>query len=77
MCASEKTEGFYFGYFWAYYMSCQIAGNWVGSYLLTRFSGSTFFLIMGLSIIATAFLFFALKDPEPIDETIVQIEDEP
>ena len=56
-------------------MSCQIIGNFVGSVLLTRYSGFTFFLLMGLMIVASALLFCCLKEPEAIEEEILEIEE--
>ena len=45
-------------------------GNWVGSILLLKTSGSTFFLIMGLAILATSFAFLGLMEPEPCQENL-------
>ena len=57
-------------------MSCQIVGNWVGSYLLARTSGANLFLIAGSTIAATSFGFCFLRDPEPIDETKPDFEED-
>lgn len=51
LCASPTTKGFYFGYFWAMYMSSEIIGNWVGSILILESSGPNFFLVMGGTMI--------------------------
>ena len=47
-CATETTKGFYFGYFWAWYMSSQIFGNLIGAYIIEDTSGPSFFAIMSL-----------------------------
>ena len=58
-------------------MSCEIAGNGVGSVLLLDTTGFTFFLIMGLAIIATSLAFLVLKEPELVHEsTYKSAEDE-
>lgn len=33
-CATEKTKGFYFSYFWAFYMQSQIFGNLIAALIL-------------------------------------------
>jgi hypothetical protein len=34
ICASEETKGFYFGYFWAMYMSAEVFGNLIGALII-------------------------------------------
>lgn len=34
ICASEETKGFYFGHFWAMYMSAEIFGNLIGALII-------------------------------------------
>jgi len=34
-CANEDTKGFFYGYFWAYYMSSQVIGNLIGAAVLS------------------------------------------
>lgn len=34
-CADESTKGFFYGYFWAFYMSSQIIGNIIGAVVLS------------------------------------------
>ena len=36
-CASEKTKGFYFAFFWSFFMGSQIVGNLIGAYVLGSF----------------------------------------
>jgi hypothetical protein len=59
-CASESTKGFYFGHFWALYMSAQIFGNLTGALLISKTSGIWFFLIMGIIMMFPVFGFLLL-----------------
>ena len=34
ICANEETKGFYFGHFWALYMSAEIFGNLIGALII-------------------------------------------
>ena len=62
-CASEETKGFYFGHFWALYMSAQIFGNLIGALLIRQTSGIWFFLIMGIIMMFPVVGFIFLKTP--------------
>ena len=61
-CATEETKGFYFALFWAYYVSSQIVGSFVGALLITRTTGPTFFMIMGSFTLLFSFLFFEVTE---------------
>lgn len=61
LCATEATQGFYFGYFWGMFNISQAVGNGMGGYLLTEVNGAIFFLIMGVSMIAVSLFFACLK----------------
>jgi hypothetical protein len=37
-CATEKTKGFFFSYFWAYYMASQIVGNFIAALVIRGYS---------------------------------------
>jgi len=50
-CATQRTQGFYFGYFWVYYMITQVIGNYTGAVMITRTSGPMFFLIFTLVLL--------------------------
>ena len=67
LCATEKTQGFYFSYFWCLYNISQAVGNGVGGYLLTNVNGSEFFLIMGTAMACISIGFLFLLDPVPIE----------
>ena len=62
-CASETTKGFYFGYFWAWYMSSQIFGNLIGAYIIEDTSGPSFFAIMSMIMFIAVLGFCKLKLP--------------
>ena len=76
-CATPNTKGFYFGYFWAIYMSSQVVGNWIGSILILKTSGPIFFLIMGGIMIFALFGFLIIKKPRIYEEemSVDQITD--
>lgn len=35
-CSSDENKGFYFSYFWAFYMTSQIAGNLTAAFVIGR-----------------------------------------
>lgn len=61
--ATESSKGFYFSYFWAFYMSSQIFGNLLASYLLGSMGQSAFFFVMGLISFLSSLSFLFLKPP--------------
>lgn len=63
MCGTEKTAGFYFGYFWIWYMATNIVGNGIGSEMIKSESGPEFFLIMSLIMFAGNVGFLFLRKP--------------
>lgn len=71
-CATEETEGFYYGYFWAWFMMAETIGNPVGAVLITRAQGPVFYLILGVVLTVGALLFLCLPDIIPInyDESV-------
>ena len=70
-CASESNKGFYFGYFWAWYMSSQIVGNALGALIIQHTSGPLFFMIMATIMFGAVICFFWLKMPP---KTFVELE---
>lgn len=66
-CATNNTKGFYFGFFWFMYMSSNIFGNWIGSYLILQTSGPVFFIIMGIIMIIGQTGFLGLQKPKSIE----------
>jgi hypothetical protein len=73
-CATEKTKGFYFSYFWTYYMSSQVFGNLIAAFVLKYFKQSTFFLIMA-AISSTSIIIFALLQ-KPILQGRIRVLDQ-
>lgn len=67
LCAAEGTQGFYFGMFWVFYMSTQIIGNFIGAEIITKTFGPSFFIIMGLIMVAVTFMFLFLRHPKKFD----------
>ena len=61
LCANEETKGFYFGYFWAWYMSAQIVGNFTGALIIKRTMSSEFFIIMSAFEIVVCCGFFFIR----------------
>ena len=62
-CSSEEHKGFYFGYFWVWYMSAQIIGNFTGALLIEKETGVGFFIIMSIFAIVCSLGFCFLKKP--------------
>ena len=66
MCATQQTKGFYFGYFWVWYMSAQIIGNFAGAILILNNPGPTFFGIMGVFEVVVCFGFCCISIPKKV-----------
>ena len=61
LCATEKTKGFYFGYFLCIMQLSMVIGNYVGSVLILETTGPTFFLILGgIMLIGMVGFFFII-----------------
>jgi hypothetical protein len=56
-CATVNNKGFFFGYFWAYYMSSQIFGNFIAAVVLGKISQTAYVVIMTVLTLAAAILF--------------------
>jgi len=63
-CARERSKGFFFGFFWALYMSTQVFGNLFAAFLFKNFSLTSFYLIMLCSCCLSAVIFMMLSKPE-------------
>lgn len=64
ICANEETKGFYFGHFWALYMSAEIFGNLIGGLIIQSTSGVLFFVIMGIIMIFPTIGFLTIRIPQ-------------
>jgi MFS family permease len=62
-CATEKTKGFFFGYFWTYFMASQIFGSILSAVVFEYYSLTTFYITMGAFALLSGFIFHILKDP--------------
>lgn len=67
-CTTAKTKGFYFGYFWAMYMSSQIVGNCVGAVIIKRSMGSEFFIILSVFEVLACLGFVLVRMPTEIED---------
>lgn len=67
LCANEETKGFFFALFWAFYMGSQIFGNLTGALIITKASGPSFFLIMGIIMLISVIGFYFLKHPHKFE----------
>jgi len=63
-CASERTKGFYFGYFLAIMQFSMVIGNSTGSFLILKATGPEFFLMMGIIILVGMVGFGFMKLPD-------------
>lgn len=62
-CATEKTKGFFFSYFWAFYMGSQIVGNIITAFVLGDIGQVSYVVIMLVFTTVSAFALFFLKAP--------------
>ena len=62
-CASEKTKGFCFSYFWIFYMTSQIIGNLLAAYTLGSFNQVSFFIVMAFIAFSGTLSFLLLRQP--------------
>ena len=62
-CATEKTKGFFFGYFWIFYMASQIFGSILAAIVFEYFSLSTFYVTMTMFTMISGVIFYFVKDP--------------
>lgn len=62
-CATEKTKGFFFAFFWAFYMGSQVFGNLIAAFVLGELDQKYYVLIMAIIGIASSVLLFFLKKP--------------
>lgn len=63
-CARENTKGFFFGFFWACYMSSQIFGCLFAAYVFKNYSIIGFNIIMVACCALAWIIFLFLGDPE-------------
>jgi MFS family permease len=67
LCATDSTQGFYFGYNWAIYMTSQVIGNLFGALMIEKLDGAMFFLYNWLMMLLAAVLFcLVVTPPEPV-----------
>ncbi|CDW82555.1 major facilitator superfamily protein [Stylonychia lemnae] len=75
-CANEETKGFFYGYFWAFYMSSQIIGNIIGASVLGAQNSVNFFYIMASLGFLASFLFIFLKKPFPTEARVTNTKED-
>lgn len=64
LCATEKSKGFYFGFFWVLYMCSQIFGNFLGAQTIEVASGPMFYIILGSMFLVATPMYCFLRVPE-------------
>ena len=63
-CATPKTKGFFYGFFWVVYMSSQVVGSVIGAVILKSGKGQTYFYVSLAILAALASLsFFLIRKP--------------
>jgi len=62
-CATPKTKGFFYGFFWIVYMTSQVVGSLVGAAILESGKGQTYFYVSlaGLACVASISFLFTRK----------------
>lgn len=63
LCATEESKGFYFGFFWVFYMSSQIFGNFLGAISIENASGPFFYIMLGCVFLVAVPAYGFLKVP--------------
>ena len=66
-CATEKSKGFFFAYFWAFYMGSQVVGSFISGLLFsseTDKSPYLYVIIMTIILSLSVLLLFFLKLPQ-------------
>ena len=68
-CACDANQGFYMGYFWAFFMSSQIIGNVVAwGVLKSGTNQSTLFVVFAIMAVVGSFTFCFLGKPKQVDD---------
>lgn len=62
-CATERTKGFFFAFYWAFYMGSQVFGNLIAAFVLGELDQKYFVLVMAVIGISASILLFFLKPP--------------
>ena len=73
-CATDTNKGFFFGYFWAFFMSSQILGNLIAALILGRLAQSTYYVVMSIAAFSGTAIFLLLRQPLKGLEYIVDID---
>ena len=73
-CATDTNKGFFFGYFWAFFMSSQILGNLIAALILGRLAQSTYYVVMSIAAFSGTAIFLLLRQPIKGLENIVDID---
>lgn len=63
-CANELNKGFYYGFFWVFYMSSQVLGNFIAAMVLGNTNTVIYYSVMGAFAFSSSFLFLTLKKPQ-------------
>ena len=63
-CATEKSKGFYNGYFWAFYMCSQVIGNLIAGLILGQGGQVSYTIVMTILSLSAAISFFFLRPPK-------------
>lgn len=75
-CASDANKGFFFGYFWAFFMSSQVLGNLIAALILGHLAQSTYYVIMSIVAFSGTAIFIFLRQPiKGIDDLQPILED--
>ena len=63
-CATPKTKGFFYGFFWVVFMSSQVVGSLIGAAILESGKDQTFFyLALGCLAAVASLSFWFTRDP--------------
>lgn len=71
-CATERSKGFFFAYFWAFYMGSQMFGSLISGVILGYFDEYWYVIIMFVIATGSTLALFKLRSPEIADSNALR-----
>lgn len=66
-CATERSKGFFFAYFWAFYMGSQVSGSLISGIILGNIDMYWYAIIMSIIAAGSTLVLFWLRAPKVSD----------
>jgi MFS family permease len=71
-CATERSKGFFFAYFWAFYMGSQVIGSLISGIILDHIEPYWYSIIMSIILALAVLLLFFLKPPKVAESNFIR-----